>query len=84
LELPEDIQSVLLGYLPLADLAQLACLRKELRTAYGERVMKRDTAVAALLDTHFTADFREGLTPAHTALPMDLAMQPQVGRSRFI
>jgi hypothetical protein len=81
LELPEDMQSIVLGYLPLADLARLACLSKELRMAYVERVTKRDTAVAALIDTHFTAKFREGLSLAQTALPNDLVMHPQVGQS---
>jgi hypothetical protein len=77
-DLPADMQRVTLGYLPLVDLARVACLSKELRTAYVDRVMKRDTAVAALLESHFTADFREGLKPAQTALPWDLIVFPQV------
>jgi hypothetical protein len=78
------MQSVILGYVPLADLARLACLSKQLRPAYVERVTKRDAVVTALLETHFTPAFREGLLPAQTALPRDLIVQPQVGGSPFI
>jgi hypothetical protein len=84
LDLPAEMQGLVLGYLPLADLARLACLNKELRAAYGERVTKRDTAVAALLQSQFTAKFRQGLSPAQTALPRDLVAHPQVGRWSFI
>jgi hypothetical protein len=84
LDLPAEMQRLVLGYLPLTDLARLACLNKELRAAYGERVTKRDTAVAALLQSQFTAKFRQGLSPAQTALPRDLVAHPQVGRWSFI
>jgi hypothetical protein len=77
-DLPADMQRVILGYVPLADLARLACLSKELRTAYVERVTKRDTAVTALLESHFLRAFRKGLTPAQTALPRDLVVHPPV------
>ncbi len=78
LELPEDMLRIIVGYLPLADLARLACVSKELHTPYVERVNQRDTAVSALLELHFTAEFRQGLSPAQTALPRDLVADPQV------
>jgi hypothetical protein len=81
LDLPADMQRVVLGYVPLADLARLACLNKELRTAYVDRVMKRDTVVGALLQSHFPPEFRDGLS--QTALPLDLVVHPQVWTSRF-
>ncbi len=77
-DLPADMQRLVLGYVPLADLARLACLTKQLRTAYVDRVTKRDTAVTARLGSHFTPAFREGLTPAQTALPRDLVVDPPV------
>jgi hypothetical protein len=72
------MQRLILGYVPLRDLARLACLCKDLRTPYGERVKERDAAVTTVLESHFTAEFREGLTPAHTALPYDLVVDPPV------
>ncbi len=83
-ELPADMQRVILGYLPLVDLARLARLNKELRIACVERVTKRDAAVTALLESHFPPAFREGLTPAHTALPRDLVVHPPVRGSRSL
>jgi hypothetical protein len=84
LDLPPDMQRVILGYVPLPDLARLACVSKELRTAYVERVTKRDATVAALLGSHFVAAFREGLSPAHTGLPWDLIVDPLVRDLKFI
>jgi hypothetical protein len=78
LELPTDMQRVILGYVPLSDFARLACVSKELRTAYVERVTKRDATVTTLLGSHFAAAFREGLSPAQTALPWDLIVYPLV------
>jgi hypothetical protein len=83
-DLPADMQMVIWGFVPLADLARLACLSKQLRTACRERVLKRNDVVAALLQSHFTAEFREGLTPVQTALPWDLVVHPQVRESCFI
>jgi hypothetical protein len=51
---------------------------KEFRNAYVERVVKRDRVVAALLESHFTAEFREGLSTWETALPLDLIVHPPV------
>jgi hypothetical protein len=82
--LPADMQRVILGYLPLVDLARLACVNNELRTAYVDRVTERDTAVAALLESHFTAEFREGLSPTQRALPYDLIVLPQVREPTFL
>jgi hypothetical protein len=78
LELPFDMQRVILGYVPLRDLARLACLCKDLRTPYWDRTQERDAAVANALESHFPANFREGLTPAQTALPHDLIVDPPV------
>ncbi len=80
LQLPAEMQSLILGYVSLRDLARLACLNRELRAAYGERVEERDAAVTSVLESHFTAEFREGLTPAQTALPYDLVVDPPVRR----
>ncbi len=77
-DLPADMQRVILAYVPLPDLARLACLSKELRTAYVKRVTKRDATVAAILQSHFTAAFCEGLSPSQTALPWDLIVSPPV------
>ncbi len=68
-------------YLPLRDLARLACVNKELRTAYVERVMTRARAIAAVLDSHFRPEFHEGLSAAQTVPPVDLVIHPQVGPS---
>jgi hypothetical protein len=78
------MQMVIWGFVPLADLACLACVSKQLHTACVDRVRKRDGVVAALLESHFTAEFREGLPPAQTALPWDLVVHPQVRGSSFI
>jgi hypothetical protein len=78
LQLPLDMLRVILGYVPLRDLARLACLCKDLRTPYRDRTRKRDTAVADVLDSHFTAEFRKRRTPAQTALPHDLIVDPPV------
>jgi hypothetical protein len=71
-DLPADLQRLILGLIPLRRLAQLACLNKDLRSVCLDRVKKRDAAVAALLESHFTAEFREGLSSTQTALPRDL------------
>jgi hypothetical protein len=84
LELPGEMQRLILGYVSLWELARLACLCKDLRTAYEERVGMRDAAVAGLLESHFTAEFREGLTPAQTALPYDLVVDPPVRRQPLV
>jgi hypothetical protein len=78
LKLPLDMQRVILGYVPLRDLARLACLCKDLRTPYRDRTQERDAAVTDALESHFTAEFRDGLTPAQTALPHDLIVDPPV------
>jgi hypothetical protein len=78
LKLPGDMQRLVLGYVPLREFACLACLSKHFRTAYEGRVSTRDTAVAGLLESHFPAEFRAGLTPAQTALPYDLIVNPPV------
>jgi hypothetical protein len=84
LDMPADMQRVILGYVPLSDFARLACVSKELRTAYVERVTERDATVTAMLQSHFTAGFREGLSPAQTVLPWDLIVSPQVGELRSL
>ncbi len=81
LDLPEEMQRLVLRYIPLRQFAQLACLRKELRMLYLERVGERDVVVAAVLKSHFTAEFSEGLTDAQIALPRDLLVQPEVRAS---
>jgi hypothetical protein len=72
------MQRAILGCVPLRDLARLACLCKDLRTPYQDRHWERDTAVAKALGCHFTAEFREALTPSQTALPHDLIVDPPV------
>jgi hypothetical protein len=76
--MPEDLQRLILGLVPLRKLAQMACLNKQIRTVYWQRVIGRDAAIAAHLDSHFTAQFREGLSSMQTALPRDLVLHPQV------
>jgi hypothetical protein len=76
--LPPDIQSRILAYVPLRNLAQVASLCKGFRALYLERVMEREEVVSGLLESHFTAEFREGLYPADTALPRDLIVDPPV------
>jgi hypothetical protein len=80
LELPLEMQALILGYLPLRDLAQLACLGKNPRTVYWNRVIERDAVVADLVKLHFTAEFRDSLRQVDTALPRDLIVDPQVRR----
>ncbi len=78
LELPLDVQRLIFRNVPLRDLARLACLSKDLRAAYRDRTAVRNATVAKVLGSHFTAEFREGLTPAQTALPSDLIVDPPV------
>lgn len=77
--LPGDVQGLILGYLPLRDLAQWACWSRRARPVYLERIRERDELVADLLQSHFTAQFREGLFPTQMALPRDL-----IGTSREV
>jgi hypothetical protein len=76
--LPLHLQRLIIESLPLRTLAQMACLNRDLRTLYLERVSKRDTVVAGILESQFTADFRQRLTPDATALPRDLVVHPPV------
>jgi hypothetical protein len=78
LSLPGDMQRLVLEYVPLRDLARLACVSKHLHAAYRDRTQERDAAVTALLESHFTPEFRARLTPAQTALPYDLIVDPPV------
>ncbi len=78
LELPPEMQGLILGHLSLPELARLACVSKDLCAAYEDRTGVRDAAVAKLLESQFTAEFRDGLTPADTALPYDLIVDPPV------
>jgi hypothetical protein len=48
---------------------------------YLDRVRERDAAVAARLQSYFTAEFRAGLSLAQTALPRDLIVYPPVRSS---
>jgi hypothetical protein len=77
-DLALDMQRLILGLLPLRQLAQLGCLSKELRNLYWERVEQRDVVIASKLETHFTAEFRENLRPEETSLPRDLVVDPPV------
>jgi hypothetical protein len=81
LDLPPDMQRVILGPLPLRQLVQLACLSKGLRNMCLERVQQRDAVVAARLESDFTTEFRQGLRPADTSLPQDLLVEPPVRES---
>jgi hypothetical protein len=78
LQLPEEMQRLILGHIPLRELARMACLSKDLRAAYRDRTRDRDAAVTAVLESHFTAEFRAALTPVQTALPNDLIVVPSV------
>jgi hypothetical protein len=82
LDLPVDMQRVILGSLSFGEAAKLACTSKDILTLYEERVTERDAVVAAGLESQFTAEFREGLSSAQTALPRDLVVDPQVGGPR--
>ncbi len=77
------MQRLIVGHVPLRELARLACLGKKLRSAYEDRTGDRDAAVAKLLESHFTAEFREGLSPADRALPNDLVVEPPVRARPF-
>jgi hypothetical protein len=78
LDLPADLQRLILQTVPLREMARLACLSTGLRSAYLDRVKERDAAIAALRKSHFTAGFSDGLSSAETALPRDLIVLPQV------
>jgi hypothetical protein len=78
LEFPPDLQRHILSSNPLQQGAQLACLNKELRAGYMDRVKQRDAAVASLLESHPTPEFRQGLSCAQTAFPRDLIINPPV------
>jgi hypothetical protein len=81
--LPLHLQRLIVESLHLRTLAQMACLNTDLRTLYLERVNKRDTVVAGLLESQFTANLRQGLTPGTTALPRDLIVNPPVRQPCF-
>ncbi len=78
LAFPTDLQRHILGLVPLRSMAQLACLNKELRNVYLDRVKQRDAVLVDLLGSHFTPESREGLCRAHLALPRDLIVDPPV------
>jgi hypothetical protein len=84
LDLPPDMQRLILGRISFREMAQLACLSRELRGMYLERVKQRDTAVASLLESHFTPAFRAGLYSTQIALPRDLIADPLVRRLCFV
>jgi hypothetical protein len=77
-DLPLDLQRLVLGRVPLRALAKVAWLNKQLCKVYLDRVKVRDASVASLLQSHFTAAFRDGLLVMETALPRDLIVDPQV------
>jgi hypothetical protein len=68
-DLPVDVQRLVLGRARLQALAKVACLNQQLCNVYLDRVEERDASVASLLQSHFTADFRDGLSVMETALP---------------
>ncbi len=73
-----------MGWVPLREMAQLACLNQELHGVYLDRAKQRDAVLASLLESHFTPDFRKGLLCIQTtctpmALPRDLIVNPPVG-----
>jgi hypothetical protein len=72
------MQAHVVGFLTFHELAQQACVSKQLHTLYMDRVMERDRVVAARLESDFTAEVRDRLSPAQTALPRDLVVDPQV------
>jgi hypothetical protein len=79
LEFPPELQRHILGWIPLRELAQLACLNKEFRDVYVDRVNQRDAVVVSLLESHSTPDFRGALSCTQTlALPRDLVVDPPV------
>jgi hypothetical protein len=77
-DLHSDLQGYILGMLPLRKLAQIAHLSKSVHKMYLERVKERDAHVADLMESYFTAEFREGLSPADTRLPRDLIVDLRV------
>ncbi len=82
-DLPGDLQQLIWGLVPLRKLAQMASLSKELRVVCLDRVKKRDAAVATMVESCTTAEFREGLWWAKTALPRDLIVDPPVRQPYF-
>jgi hypothetical protein len=84
LDLPPDMQRLILGWISLREMAQLACLSTELRIFYLERVKQRDAAVASLLESHFSPESLEGLPSSQTALPRDSIIHPPVRRPCFV
>jgi hypothetical protein len=83
LDLPPDMQRLILGRISFREMAQLACLSRKLRSLYLERVEQRDAAVGSLLESHFTPEFRAGLSSTQIALPRDLIADPPVRRPCF-
>jgi hypothetical protein len=77
-DLHPDLQGHILEMLPLRKLAQIAPLSKRVHKMYLERVKERDAHVEDLIETYFTPEFREGLSPAETRLPMDLIVDLRV------
>ncbi len=78
LDLPEDLQMRVLASFPLRLWAQLAFMRKSMRTIYSERVRQRDEAVAARVRSDFTVESCVGLPDEPTSLPRDLIVEPEV------
>lgn len=78
LTLSPHLQRIALSFVPLRDLARMACLNKQLGAVYKERVKERNKVVAALLKSRFTPEFRRGLRRAETSLPRDLLVDPPV------
>jgi hypothetical protein len=80
LDLSVEWQVEITRGIPLRDLAQLACISRDLRGVYARRVAQRDALTAVLVRTHFINQdrFQEGLTTDQTALPRDLIVQAQV------
>jgi hypothetical protein len=82
LNIPSELHRLILEYLPLLTLARLASTSKDFWAAYWGRVQERDRVVATRVKSDFTAEFREGLSPADTALPRDLHVDPPVRAMR--
>jgi hypothetical protein len=77
-DLPLDVLLTILADAPLAELARLATLGKDLRAAYKERLKDREACIRARLAEDWPAEVTEGLSAADMAVPRDLIVSPPV------
>jgi hypothetical protein len=85
--LPTDTQLLVLEHIPLLQLAQMACLCKEMRAAYLARLALREAIISSLPRVSDGApgsrpvtlgDLLDAQPQLSTALPRDLVGVPEV------